>query len=261
MGYLSQLISKIGDKKYLLLHGLLSSRSLLSLKSNLFFSEISSPFSPIYPFSSLPLLSLKSCNGPARRPGSTTQCDGLAVARCVGKVVDRLDGSPPPRSGKHGGSVSRRPTTPPRSSKAAQPGRNREHRCGSSKTATTTAWVQAPPRSSKVAQHGHDREADLHRGGRRLLLPLCVVDSGSILDLQRRPTNPPLSLRGLWPPPSSMPRSRPSGFGSELMIFLFLKIDFVCQSATIDTKKRLFFVSVKWYRLAQPIPITSCHPI
>jgi hypothetical protein len=29
--------------------------------------------------------------------------------------------------------------------------------------------------------------------------------------------------------------------------FLFLKIDFGYRSATTDTKKRLFFVSEKWY--------------
>jgi hypothetical protein len=32
--------------------------------------------------------------------------------------------------------------------------------------------------------------------------------------------------------------------------FLFLKIDFGCRSTTTDNKKRLFFVSGKWYRLS-----------
>jgi hypothetical protein len=42
-----------------------------------------------------------------------------------------------------------------------------------------------------------------------------------------------------------MPGSGPGGLGSGLRIFLFLKIDFRCPSATTDTKKRLFFVSEK----------------
>jgi hypothetical protein len=59
-----------------------------------------------------------------------------------------------------------------------------------------------------------------------------------------------------------MPGSGPGRLGSGLRIFfLFLKIDFRCQSATTDTKKRPFFVSKKWYRLAQPIPITSYQSI
>jgi hypothetical protein len=38
-----------------------------------------------------------------------------------------------------------------------------------------------------------------------------------------------------------MPGSGPGGLGSGLRIFLFLKIDFRCQSATTDTKKKTIF--------------------
>jgi hypothetical protein len=73
---------------------------------------------------------------------------------------------------------------------------------------------------------------------RRLLLPLCVADG---LLLPRR-----LDL-GLA--------------GSNPFEDFFSKIDFGYRSATTDTRKRLFFVSEKWYRLAQWIHITSYQPI
>jgi hypothetical protein len=43
--------------------------------------------------------------------------------------------------------------------------------------------------------------------------------------------------------------------------FLFLKNDFGCRSTITDIKNSLFFLSEKWYRLAQPIPITSYQSI
>jgi hypothetical protein len=88
--------------------------------------------------------------------------------------------------------------------------------------------------------HPHRGEAPIWIRQRQTRIWADSRPRWSDLDLQRRLTTPPPSLRGRWQPPFSTPGSRPGGLGSGLRIFLFSKFDFGCRSATTDIKNRLF---------------------
>jgi hypothetical protein len=162
---------------------------------------------------------------------------------------------------------------------AAWPGRDRERWRGSSfKTATTMAWARAPPRRCDLGVtesggegpppeqrwwwrvrgllQGHPPRRREHGRVQEVLLQGVVISTCSDTDGS--------SSLSAWPMAASFLdawiwawRARESG----LRIFLFLKIDFECRFTTTGTKKKLFFVSKKWYRLVQPIPITFYQPI
>jgi hypothetical protein len=142
--------------------------------------------------------------------------------------------------------------------RAQQRGRSAQRRIYAATTAlrhevvpsTTAASTPTPTKVRLQSGSGGGRlrsrpAADLggatstYSDNRRLLLPLCVAN-GLLF-----PRGLDLGLAGSAP----------------FENFLFLKNNFGYRSATIDTKKRLFFVSEKWYRLAQSIPITSYQPI
>jgi hypothetical protein len=83
--------------------------------------------------------------------------------------------------------------------------------------------LRVPSTTTASKPHPHRGEAPIWIRQRQTRIWADSRPRWSDLDLHRRLTTPPPSLRGRWQPPFSTPRSGPGGLGSGLMSFFIFK--------------------------------------